>query len=225
MPARSVIMYAHQLGWCGAISVDQFKVPKSRKHKPVTREWIDAFMAESDRTKMPHLSALVLFMHQTGTRVSEAIRLCGGDVDLGRRVVLLGRTKTDELVYRHLTAELVARIQGLGAGPRERVFGYTDPKAVNRVLKRKATAAGLEPMSTHSVGRHSFATNAVAAGGKAKEVMEAGGWKSARLFMETYVHAEEGGRNIAALFDRQTGPIDMNEAGAKLPRRYKARKS
>src|SRR5690606_6411632 len=76
-PARSVIMYAHQLGWCPAISVNQFKVPKSRKHKAVTRAWIDAFMAEADRRKLPHLSALVLFMHTTGTRISEAVRIEG----------------------------------------------------------------------------------------------------------------------------------------------------
>lgn len=225
VPARAVIMYAHSLGWCPPISVKQFEVPKPKKHKPVDRAWIDKFMAESDRRKLPHLSALVLYMHYTGTRVSEAIRVEGKDVDLQARTVFLGKTKTDEDVYRHITAELVARIQGLGAKADERVFGYTDPKAVNRVMARVCKSAGIEKRTTHSAGRHSFATNAINLGGKPKEVMEAGGWKSARLFMETYVHADEAGKNVAALFDRETGPIDINEANAKLPRRRNGRKS
>lgn len=225
VPARAVIMYAHHLGWCGSISVEQFKVPKSRKHKPVRRDWLDKFMAESDRRKLPHLSALVLFMHQTGTRVSEAIRITGADVNLGKRMVLLGRTKTDEDATRYLTSELVARISGLGAKESQRVFGYTDPKSVNRVMRRVCTDAGIELRSTHSAGRHSFATNALAAGAPIKDTMDAGGWKSARLFMETYVHSHEAGQNVASVFDRQTGPIDMNEASAKIPRRRNARKS
>lgn len=225
VPARAVIMYAHQLGWCPPIKVKQFEVPKSKKHRPVTRAWIDKFMAEADRRKLPHLSALVLFMNQTGTRVAEAIRVTGADVDYPSRMVLLGKTKTDEDVTRHLTAELVGRMMGLGAKEKDRVFGYTDPKAVNRVMKRVAKDAGIELRTTHSAGRHSFATNAINAGAKPKDAMEAGGWKSARLFMETYVHSHEAGKTVAEIFDRQHGPIDINEASVTLPRRRNARKS
>lgn len=225
VPARAVIMYAHQLGWCAPIQVKQFEVPKSRKHKPVSAAWLKAFMAEADKSKMPHLSALVLFMNHTGTRVSEAIRIVGRDVDVSGRKVVLGRTKTGEDEVRYLTAEVIARIIGLGAKDDERVFGYTDPKSPNRSITRVALRAGLQDSSSHSAGRHSFATNAMANGAKVKDAMDAGGWKSARLFMETYVHSDEAGRNIASLFDRQTGPIDMNEASATLQRRRKARKS
>jgi integrase len=225
VPARAVIMYAHQLGWCAPIQVKQFEVPKSRKHKPVSAAWLKAFMAEADKSKLPHLSALVLFMNHTGTRVSEAIRIVGRDVDLSGRKVVLGRTKTGEDEVRYLTAEVIARIIGLGAKDDERVFGYTDPKSPNKAIKRVALRAGLHDSSSHSAGRHSFATNAMANGAKVKDAMDAGGWKSARLFMETYVHSDEAGRNIASLFDRQTGPIDMNEASATLQRRRKARKS
>lgn len=224
VPARAVIMHAHDLGWCGAIKVKQFDVPKSRKHKPVDRKWMVAFMAEADASKLPHLSALVLFMHETGTRVSEAIRIEGQNVDLSSGLVLLEKTKTDELVTRQLTAEISARLSHLGLVEGERVFGYTDPKAVNRVIKRVAGRAGIVKASTHSAGRHSFATNAMAAGAKMKDAMEAGGWKSAKLFMETYVHSSEAGRNIAEMFDRQKGPIDVNEAGANIVRRRNARK-
>lgn len=225
VPARAIIMYAHGLGWCPPIRVEQFKVPKSRKHEPVSKEWLAAFMAESDRRKLPHLSALVLFMNRTAARVSEAIRVEGKDVDLAKRIVVLGKTKTGEDETRKLPADIIARIQGLGAKDDERVFGYTDPKAPNRAIKRICEDIGIPYRPTHSAGRHSFATNAMRLGVDTKDAMDAGGWKSSRLFMETYVHSHEAGRRVAEAFDRETGPIDINEADAKLPRRRNARKS
>src|SRR5262249_55177643 len=117
VPARAVIMHAHQLGWCGAIRVKQFAVPKSGKHRPVDRAWIDAFMAEADRSGLPHLPALVLFMHYTAARISEAIRLEGQWVDLGKRLVVLEETKEGEYETAALTAELVGRIAALRPRP------------------------------------------------------------------------------------------------------------
>nr|WP_302795493.1 tyrosine-type recombinase/integrase [Shinella daejeonensis] len=169
-------------------------------------------MAEADRSKLPHLSAIVLFMHQTGARVAEAVNLTGECVDLGRRIAVLAKTKTEEDSVRSLTAELVGRIAGLNPREGERVFSYTDPKAVNRRMKAVAKRAGIEARTTHSAGRHSFGTNVMAGGAKVKDAMEAGGWKSAKLFMETYVHSNEAGKAVAAIFDEQKGPIDTKAA-------------
>lgn len=220
-PARSIINHAHELGWCGAVSVKTFEVPKSRKNKPVDRAWLDTFLAESDRRKLPHLSALVLFMHQTGARISEAIRVEGDYIDLGKRMVVLEKTKTDEMHPRYLTAELVARIAALTPTKGVRIFGYTDRQAPNRSIKRICAHLGIKYHSNHAVGRHSFATNALKGGAEIKEAMDAGGWKSAALFMETYVHSDKAGRNVAAIFDRETGPIDANLAQAIPQRRLR----
>lgn len=209
-PARAVINHGHDRGWCGHIKVKAFDVPKSRKNKPVDRAWIDAFMAEADKRGLQHLSACILFMHQTGARVSEAINLLGEHVDLGSRAILLAKTKTDEWVPRYLTAELVARIASLKPTKGRRVFYYTDRQAVNRRIKSICEGAGIEPRSTHAAGRHSFATNAINGGAKVKDAMDAGGWKSAALFMQTYVHSDEAGRRVAGIFDRETGLIDTN---------------
>lgn len=225
VPARAVILHGHDLGWCAPIKVKQFEVPKSRKHKAVDRAWMDAFMAEADRSLLPHLSALALFMHQTGARVSEAVRLEGQHVDLSRRLAVLERTKTGEWSPRELTAELVARIAGLKPKDGVRVFSYTDPKAINRVAKRVAKRAGIEPLSTHSFGRHSFGTNGLALTGDIKGVMDAGDWKSAKLFMETYVHSRNAAKNIAAKFDEQSGPIDVNRSMSLKKRLGSARKT
>jgi integrase len=210
IPARAVVNHAHDLGWCGSMRAKMFDVPKSRKHKPVDRAWLDAFMAQADADGLPHLSCLVLFMNQTGARVSEAIRLLGEHVDLEKRVAVLEQTKTDEWSPRSLTSQLLLRMSQLGLRDGERVFSYTDPKAVNRRMAAVCRRAGIERRSTHSAGRHSFGTNAVKAG--VKEAMDAGGWKSAKLFMETYVHSQEAGRSVAALFDRETGPTVSNQS-------------
>jgi integrase len=216
VPISAVINHGHQRGWCGAMRVKHFEEQKSRKHKPVDRAWLDAFMAEADRSGLPHLSAIVLFMHQTGARRSEAVRLTGEHVDLGKRLAVLVKTKTENWSVRNLTAELVGRIAALQPTPEQRVFLYTSASSVNHRMKAVARRAGLPERPTHSAGRHSFATNALAAGSKVKEAMDAGGWKSAKLFMETYVHSHEAGQNVAARFDAQTGPIDINRASNRL---------
>lgn len=224
VPAAAVINHGAKRGWCQPISVKMFEGSKSRKHKPVDRAWLRAFMAEADKSKLPHLSAIVLFMHQTGARVAEAVNLLGEHVDLQSRTALLAKTKTEENSVRHLTAELVARIAALGLRKGEPVFLYTDPKAVNRRMKAVAKRAGIEQRTTHSAGRHSFATNVMASGAMVKDAMEAGGWKSARLFMETYVHTDEAGKRIAKLFDEQSGPIDTSLPQAIPARRIRAGK-
>lgn len=207
IPARAVVNHAHSLGWCGAIRVKQFDVPKSRKNKPVDRDWMDKFLAEADKSGLPHLSACVLFMQQTGARVSEAINLTGEYVDLGERVALLEKTKTDEWSPRHLTTELVVRLVGLGLEKGKRVFGYTDRQAVNRRIKAVCKRAEIEPRSSHAAGRHTFATTAIDGGAKIKDAMDAGGWKSAALFIQTYVHSKEAGQAVAGIFDRQNVQI------------------
>lgn len=221
IPARAIINHAHDRGWCGPMRVKAWEVSKSRKNKPVDRQWLDRFMAEADASGLPHLSACVLFMHQTGARVSEAISLTGEFVDLGARLAVLEKTKTDEHSPRYLTAELVSRLAALRPESGRRLFGYTDRQAVNRRIKAVCARAGIEPRSSHAAGRHSFATNAMNGGARVKDAMEAGGWKSAALFMQTYVHADEAGRNIAGIFDRETGVFDANLAQSIPQRRVR----
>lgn len=208
IPARAVINHAHDLGWCGPLKVKMFDVPKSNKHKPVERDWLDAFLEQADKDGLPHLAACVLFMHQTAARVSEAINVLGEHVDLSERIAVLAKTKTEEWSVRHLTAELVARIAGLGIQDGERIFSYTERASVNRRMAKVCDRAGILRRSTHSAGRHSFGTNAMSVeGASIKAAMDAGGWKSAKLFMETYVHSKDAGRSLAEKFDRQNGKI------------------
>lgn len=219
IPARAVINHGHDRGWCAPIKIKLFEVEKSRKHKPVNDRWLDAFLAQCDHDGLPHLAALVLFMNQTATRISEALRVTGERIDLASKTCLLEKTKTDEWVECYLTAELALRIGMLGIQDDAPIFRYTDRCAVNRRIASVCKRAKIEPRTTHSVGRHSFGTNAINGGIDVKRAMDAGRWKSAKLFMETYVHSDDAGRSVAAMLDKKRNYKSAKMAQLTKPKR------
>lgn len=200
VPTRAIINYAAGLGWCGKIAVENFPTPKVRR-KAVGREWVDAFLTQADRDKLPHLAACVLFMWQTAARVGEAARVLPEHIDLAGRTVFLERTKTSQWEVCHTTRELMLRLANLKMKAGEPVFGYASRFGISRRMQAVCRRAGIEFVPPHQAGRHSYATNALAMGASLKEVMEGGRWKSARLMLEIYAHAEEGGKAIAERFD------------------------
>lgn len=206
-PAKAVINHAHDLGWCAPIKIKPFKETKPVAKKPVDREWLDAFLKTADAMRLPHLSGIVLFMHDTAARVSEAMRVRGKHVDLAARECLLEKTKTDENVVCALTSELVLRMGQLSAGPEDRVFSYTNRVAVNQRIAAVCKKAGIEYRSTHALGRHTFATDAIADGIDVKSAMVAGRWKSAAIFMGRYVHTEDAAVKVASVIDKKRGLV------------------
>jgi integrase len=200
VPARAVINHAAGLGWCAPIEVKSFPVSRP-KRVVVDRAWVDAFLDQADRDGVPHLAAALLFMWQTGVRVSEAARVLPEHVDLGQRVILLETTKTDAWEERHITRELVIRIANLPKVDGAPLFGYASRFGIRNRMKAVCRRAGLPFVPPHQAGRHSFATNALALGGTVPEVMKAGGWKTARMMLDTYAHADRAGRTVADRFD------------------------
>jgi integrase len=200
VPACAVINHAAEAGWCPKISVTRFAVEKSRRIT-VDRVWIDAFLAQADCDGLPHLAAAILFMWQTGTRVSETSRVLPEHIDLQARVVLLERTKTAQWERRHISHELMIRLANLSMSDAKPVFGYASRFGIRARMKAVCRRAGLPFVPPHQAGRHSFASNALSMGATTKEIMEAGGWKTARLVLETYAHANEAGKTIADRFD------------------------
>lgn len=202
VPACAVINHAAQAGWCAKISVSRFPVEKPRRES-VGRDWIDAFLGRADRDGLPHLAAAMLFMWQTGTRVSEATRVLPEHVDIKARVILLEQTKTSQWERRHISHELMIRLANLLMRDGEPVFGYCSRFGLRNRMKAVCRRAGIKFVPPHQAGRHSFASNALAMGATTKEVMEAGGWKTARMVLETYAHANDAGRSIADRFDAE----------------------
>lgn len=200
-PARAVIIHAYERGWCNLMRLTRFRQEPPKRKSPASAAWLQLFVRQCDRDRLPHLAALVLFMTHTGARISEAVRLYWPQVDIiGRRVVLL-KTKTGSNSERSLTDELVGRLRALSQSPGERVFRYTSRYSVNERIRAVCGRAGITYKSPHVCGRHSFATNAMAMGADVKSAMEAGDWKSSAVFIEIYVHAPNASRRVADHFN------------------------
>jgi integrase len=195
-PARAVLYHAHELGWRTPARIRLLKAPKARTVVPANRRWMERFLERADGDGLPHLAAAVLFMNQTGARVSEAVALEGQSVDLVRRTAVLLKTKTDQNSLRFLPDQLVERIRGLAPRPGQRVFRYTSRFSVNERIAAVCHRAGLPYKSSHVAGRHAFATNALNAGINVRVAMDAGGWRSSTIFLETYAHSAEAGRVV-----------------------------
>lgn len=208
VPARAVINHAAGLGWCAPIKVKQFAVEKVRR-QAADRAWLDAFLAQADADGLPGLAAAVMFMWQTGARISEAARVMPAHVDLKERIVWLEQTKTGEWQAAHITRKMVIRIANLAKEDGEPLFGYASRFGIDRRMRAVCRRATLEWRSPHEAGRHSYATNALKHGATPRQVMEGGRWKTARMVLEIYAHAESGGRDIADMMD---GPAGSNRA-------------
>lgn len=200
-PARAVLSHAYDRGWCNLMRIRNFKVDKPKPKVPASAVWMFAFLRQCEVDGLRHLAAMVLFMHQTGARVSEAVRPCWPEVDLVRRTATLLRTKTGTHSVRHLTDEMVARISTLPGNSSGPVFGYTSRFSVNERIRAVCHRARITNKSPHVVGRHSFATNALAGGIDIKSAMMAGDWKSVEVFVGTYAHPLNAGRRVADRFN------------------------
>ncbi len=162
------------VGWRMPARIRLFPAPKVRKTVPAGRRWLETFVDQCDADGLAHLAALVLFMNLTGARVSEAIALLGEHVDLRQRTALLVKTKTDVNSLRYLPDHLVERIRDLDPRAGQRVFRYRCRFSVNERIKAVCARAGLLYKSSHTVGRHAFATNALNAGVSVRVAMDAG---------------------------------------------------
>jgi integrase len=202
-PARAVVMHGYERGWCPLIRVKRFRAERPNRPKPASPVWLHTFARQADRDGLEHLSAVVLFMAQTGARISEAVALCWSEVDLTARTALLLKTKTSTNSMRYLTDELAGRLRDLRGTARahERVFRYTSRHSVNERIRAVCERAGIPHKPPHTCGRHTFATRAIELGMDARTAMAAGDWRSSSVFLETYVHPRvNAGRIVADRF-------------------------
>lgn len=192
-PARAVINYAHQQGWCPPIKVQAFPIERPRR-KAVGPE----YLARLQPHLLDRVFALMLFLNTTGRRIGEAIALEPHHVDLNRATAHIPKTKNGEPADVALAPLLVAMLHDLPSR-HGRVFGYTDRRKVYPVLRRACAKAGVEYLGTHQPGRHSFATALEKQGWSSKAIADAGGWKSVRLVDETYIHPDNSGARATDL--------------------------
>lgn len=167
------------------------KILKPRiKTKPA--EWnTDEYLAKL----LPHcndrLRAIVLFMTDTGVRISEAVRLIPDAFGRKKGYAYIGMTKNGKPRMVPLGASTLAAIKRIMPDNTfDRVFGYTHRTSVNTALKRACIRAGLPKTTPHTVGRHSFSARFLMGGHSLKALKDAGGWETIQMPAMVYGHLE-----------------------------------
>lgn len=170
---------------CGLPSFTRPKIPKKKAVKYANDDYIARLLPACGG----RLRAAVLLITFSAARASEACRLQDADVDWADSSAELLETKNGDprrVKLPQITMEAMIPLRGT-KGP---LFGFKTRHSLNQALKRAAARAKLPYMSSHKIGRHAFSARLLRQGKSGKVVQEAGGWKSARLFSETYGHLE-----------------------------------
>lgn len=155
--------------------------PKKQQEtiQPLTPEEIQRLLEAARRGRNGRRdSALILWLYDTGLRVSEAARLRIRDVDFnhGQATVRRKGGKTGTVVFSYRTARAVRtylRKDRAGANEYEELFVTDEGLPLDRfnirsILQRAAKRAGMEPskVTPHKL-RHSFAVAFLRNGGSA----------------------------------------------------------
>lgn len=198
-PVRAVFYHAYDRGWGPALRLRNLREETPKRKKAASQAWLHAFVRQCAKDELHHLAALVLFMSQTGARISEAIELRWGEINLINRTALLLKTKTGQNSTRYLTDQMISRLYGLREGMTsgDRVFRYSNRHSVNERIAAVCRRADIVYKPTHTCGRHAFANIALAMGVDVKSAMDAGGWKSTAVFLGTYANPRNAGRVVA----------------------------
>jgi integrase len=193
-PVSAVLRHAAQRGMRDPISLRRPRQPSGRIR------WLNPQEADKLITACsPHMRPLVIFLHYTGARLSEASYLDSRSVDLDRAHVSFTATKNGEPRGVPLHPRVVAGLSDLN--DRE---GTVFRRADGRPYKKRAGGGGqvktgfkgacrrakIEDFSPHDC-RHTWATWHYKANRDLGALMRLGGWKSERMVLR-YAHVDVG---------------------------------
>lgn len=165
--------------WTGGKRLDWLRPPEAFK------------LLEAASEVDKRLGALMTFLLYVGPRLSEALRLTWGDIDLTRATALLRETKNGEPITVHLPPAVVAALASLDKTKR-RVFGLSKCARLYALLDRAEKLSGviLPPRSAFHTLRHSHAMwRRMFAGADTSALVASGLWKS-RNAASVYEHLD-----------------------------------
>lgn len=169
-------------------AMPKFQRPKRPKRKKVPHVR-DDYLATIRPGCSERLWAALMLITFTAARASEACRLVDEDVEWEAGYATLQETKNGETRRVKLPMMVIEAMTPL-KGTKGALFGFKTRHSLNQALERAARRTGLPYLSSHKVGRHTFAARHLRNGRTLKEVAEMGGWKSIPLVAETYGHLE-----------------------------------
>lgn len=189
-PMSAVLRHGAKREWC------DFRVLERPEYNNARVRWIHPAQAEALVATAPaHLKPILIFLFGTGARLSEAIYLQWGNVDLSRAHVTFENTKNGESRGVPLSEKVVTALaslpnrvgpvflthKGLPYQPRHDCGGQ-----IRSALAKACTRAGIENFHAHDC-RHTWATWHYAANRDISALMNLGGWKSHEMVLR-YAH-------------------------------------
>lgn len=214
---RSLFDAAVRHDWCGTNPADGITPPRQPKRLPRTLppEQTGMLMQSTDASADVRDAALLGVMYGCGLRVSEAVGLDIGDVDLRTAELRVhgkgGKQRVVPLadgVMRLLADYLQQRLQqdaGESAVFLNNRGHRLSPRSVQRMLKKRALATGADTSATPHRLRHSFATHLLAGGVDLRAIQELLGHSSLAT-TERYTHLD---------IDKLTGIYDAAHPRAR----------
>jgi integrase len=197
-PIRSVLNYAAGQGWCTMPRLVKPRQPVGRTRFLLPDE-MDRLLAAA----APHLVPLMLFLVDTGARLSEAIELDWQDVDLlsAPRVNFIRTKNNRPRSGVALSPRTVAALAGLPHrdGPvfrTQKGLPYADKERqeggqIKTGFRRAVERAGLLHLTPHDL-RHTWASWHYAQHRDLLRLKQEGGWSSVAL-VERYAHLMPAG--------------------------------
>lgn len=165
--------------------------------------------------------AALMFMSYSGARASEVVAVTEQDHDVANATIRLQRTKGGYQRVVALPPFVNAALAKIHRGKSQAsLFGYASRYSLVRILKRTCKRAGVEYLSPHKAGRHTFAARLLRNGASLKDLQEAGGWNDIGIVARTYAHLEASAvaarvRNVAD--PMQLGDCTMPDTMSNLP--------
>jgi integrase len=154
-PLIAVLNHAASRGWVHPPKIVGPRV-KEKPPKWATPDYV--------RTLLPHcaprLRRFVMVIVYTGARLSEALRLdWQRDVDLATRQLTFRRTKNGKMRTAHIPDALLAELSTVPVADRHGpLFAWSHKSHVRRPLQNACKRAGLDYLTPHQLGRHTYAT-------------------------------------------------------------------
>lgn len=215
-PVLAVINWAASRRMCAPVRIERFSEGKVAK-RAVTREWVDKFREAAILCGHANLGDMELFMFTTAARLGDAEALTWARVDLDAKTATLTDTKNNDDRVAILTDEMARALRirreadektfGKEHVGTVRVFGNWARRQMYVRWKEICTKAGIDYVTPHQAGRHSFATEAIVRNKVDVPTTAAlGGWKSHKLLLEVYAHPENARQVAEDVFGKNRAP-------------------
>lgn len=195
-PMIAILHHAVETEMPGAVA-RRIKMPKVKSPAPqwASEDHLERLLAACG----PRLRAWVLVSTYTGLRASEMLRQRPADYRKRHGWVLIGKTKNGEPAFVPVAPEALEAIEAIMPDGIKPVFGYRTVQGVNKALRSAAERASVPYLSSHAIGRHTFAARLFNGGYDIKTVKEAGRWKKLAVVDERYGHLEQRAAHEAML--------------------------